>query len=250
MTDSGTVWSLPPVINRSGPPISLAVSTLAGEWGLKLAAAASNSGLPGAGIVHFSNSESDSSSEIALPNAYRNCSAVSETALWRLPGFLNTGRVARKAESGSGSTPLICASSIATAARARSWPSSFCAIIPPKEWPTRIGLLGKLAMRARVVGDDVVDAVIGDGARVGPGRVDGPGITRPAGRCRFVAGLPEQLRPWLHASSWAPGLAGGVRSRRRREHSRPHRSLAGHPCTRGGDDRRRWTTARPSSLSP
>ena len=54
VTASGTVWSLPPVISSSGPRTSLAVSTLAGECGSKLAAAASNSGLPGAGIVQRS----------------------------------------------------------------------------------------------------------------------------------------------------------------------------------------------------
>ena len=95
--------------------------------------AASNSGRPGAGIVHRSYSSSDSARLIALPNAYRNCSAVSVTALCRFAGFLNTGSVARSADSGTGSTPLIWAASIATAAAARSWPSSFCAIIPPNE---------------------------------------------------------------------------------------------------------------------
>ena len=54
VTASGTVWSRPPVISSSGPRAALSVSTLAGECGLKLAAAASNSGLPGAGIVHCS----------------------------------------------------------------------------------------------------------------------------------------------------------------------------------------------------
>jgi hypothetical protein len=47
----------------------LAVSTLAGECGLKLAAAASNNGLPGAGIAQRSNSAADSCSEMALPKA-------------------------------------------------------------------------------------------------------------------------------------------------------------------------------------
>ena len=83
---------------------------------------------------------------MALPNAYRNCSAVSDTARCLFAGFLNTGSVARSADSGSGSTPLICAASIATAAAARSWPSSFCAIMPPKECPTRIGLVSRRSM--------------------------------------------------------------------------------------------------------
>lgn len=106
---------------------------------MKFAAAASNSGLPGAGMVHRANSASDSSSVTALPNAKRNCSAVRDTARCLFAGFLNTGSVERSADSGSGRTPLIWAASIATAAAARSWPSSFWAIMPPKEWPIRIG---------------------------------------------------------------------------------------------------------------
>ena len=57
------------MISSSGPRPLLAVSTFAGECGLKFAAAASNSGLPGAGIVQRSYRASDSSSGIALPNA-------------------------------------------------------------------------------------------------------------------------------------------------------------------------------------
>jgi hypothetical protein len=60
----------------------------------------------------------------------------------------NTGRVDRSDDSGSGSTPLIWAASMAMAAAARSWPSSFSAIMPPKEWPIRMGLAGRLAMIA------------------------------------------------------------------------------------------------------
>ena len=81
-----------------------------------------------------------------MPNAYRNCSAVSETARCLLAGFLNTGKVARSDDSGSGSTPLIWAASIATAAAARSWPSSFWAIMPPKECPIRIGFASSPSM--------------------------------------------------------------------------------------------------------
>jgi hypothetical protein len=65
-----------------------------------------------------------------------------------LAGFLNTGSVARSADSGTGSTPLIWAASIATAARARSCPSSFWAIMPPNECPTRIGADGRVSMMA------------------------------------------------------------------------------------------------------
>ena len=50
-TLSGTVWSLPPLIRSSGPRELLWVSTLVDACGLKFAAAASNSGRPGAGTV-------------------------------------------------------------------------------------------------------------------------------------------------------------------------------------------------------
>src|SRR3954452_12751547 len=69
VTEAGIVRSLPPAMSSSGPRISLAVSTVAGECGLKLAAAASHSGLPGDGIAHRSWSSSDSSRDTALPNA-------------------------------------------------------------------------------------------------------------------------------------------------------------------------------------
>jgi hypothetical protein len=42
------------MISSSGPRSSLSVSTFVSAWGEKLAAAAWNSGLPGAGIVHRS----------------------------------------------------------------------------------------------------------------------------------------------------------------------------------------------------
>jgi hypothetical protein len=51
----------------SGPRPSLEVLTLSGECGEKFAVAASNSGLPGAGIVQRSKSSLDSSSGRALP---------------------------------------------------------------------------------------------------------------------------------------------------------------------------------------
>ena len=41
---------------------------------------------------------------------------------------------------GRGNTPRICAGAIATAAEASPIPSSFCAIKPPNECPTTIGL--------------------------------------------------------------------------------------------------------------
>ena len=68
VTLSGTVWSLPPETSSSGPRRALRVSTAAGECDTKFAVAASNSGRPGDGIVHFSCSRSDSSRLSALPN--------------------------------------------------------------------------------------------------------------------------------------------------------------------------------------
>ena len=49
----------------------LSVLTLASECSAKFAAAAWNSGRAGDGIVHFSKSASDSSSESAFPNPNR-----------------------------------------------------------------------------------------------------------------------------------------------------------------------------------
>ena len=79
------------MISSSGPRSELPVSTFAGECREKLALAASKSGLPGAGMAHCSYSASDPSGGSALPNAYRACSAVRETARLALAGFLKTG---------------------------------------------------------------------------------------------------------------------------------------------------------------
>ena len=59
---------------------------------------------------------------------------------------MNTGSVDRRADSGSGSTPLIWAASMPMAAAARSSPSSFSAIMPPNEWPITTGGAGRVAM--------------------------------------------------------------------------------------------------------
>jgi hypothetical protein len=83
-----------------------------------------------------------------LPKLYRNRSVESDTARCSLAGLRNTGRVERSADSGSGSTPLIWAASMAIAASPRFWPSSFSAIMPPKEWPTRTGGCGRASMTA------------------------------------------------------------------------------------------------------
>jgi len=111
------------------------VFTFAGEWGRRLANAASNTGRPGAGMFHASYNCADSRSQSALPNAYRNCAAVSETDRFRFAGLPKTGNAARSCAGGSTSTPLIGAGSIATAAAARSWPSRLWAIRPPNECP-------------------------------------------------------------------------------------------------------------------
>src|SRR6266540_3464751 len=79
----GTVWSLPPAVRRSGPRVAFLVLTFAGELGTKFANAAWNSGRPGDGIVQRSYSSRDSISVSALPNPYRNCFGVSETARLR-----------------------------------------------------------------------------------------------------------------------------------------------------------------------
>ncbi len=54
---------------------------------------------------------------MALPKPNRNSLRVSDTALCRLAGLPKAGGLDRSCASGSGSTPLICAGSIATAAR-------------------------------------------------------------------------------------------------------------------------------------
>jgi uncharacterized membrane protein len=51
----------------------------------------------------------------------------------RVRGVLEDRQVERSEDSGSASTPLICAASIAIAAAPRSAPSSFSAIMPPNE---------------------------------------------------------------------------------------------------------------------
>ena len=70
---AGTVWSLPPAINSSGPRVWLSVSTSTSECGVTLAVAAWKIGSPGEGIVQRAHSSSDSSAGIALPNPYLNC---------------------------------------------------------------------------------------------------------------------------------------------------------------------------------
>ena len=53
----------------------------------------------------------------------------------------------------------------------------------------------KLVDEGRVVIGDVIDAVIGDAVRVGPGDLDGIGVAGPAGRERLVARGGTTLPP-------------------------------------------------------
>src|SRR5580700_10605286 len=129
----GTVWSLPPAVTSRGPRVLLRVLTLVGDRGAKFATATSKSGLPGDGTFQWSYSSSDSRSGRAFPNPYRNSSLVSDTACLRLAGERSPIEATRNVERGRLSTPLMGPGSMATAAAARSWPSSRWAIRPPKE---------------------------------------------------------------------------------------------------------------------
>lgn len=142
----GTVLSFSPEMISSGPRSGFLVSTLASVPGWKLAVAAWNSGTPDPATEYFSYRPFDSSSETALPNPNRNCLGVKAIARPRLRGFLRTGKAARSAESGSGSTPRNGAGSIATATLARPRPASFWVINPPNEWPMMIGSRSRAPM--------------------------------------------------------------------------------------------------------
>src|SRR5712692_10355148 len=95
VTTSGTVWSFWPEMSRRGPRAEFLVFTFAGECGVRLANAASNSGRPGAGMVHASYNCADSAPDSALPNAYRNCASVRETDRFLFAGLPSTGKAAR-----------------------------------------------------------------------------------------------------------------------------------------------------------
>ena len=58
-------------------------------------------------------------------------------------GFRRAGNAVRSVDSGRASTPLTAAASMATAAAASPWPSSFWATSPPKEWPITIGFVAR-----------------------------------------------------------------------------------------------------------
>ena len=59
----------------------------------------------------------------------------------------STGNPERSCENGKAVTPLIGAGSIATAATAWFFAISSCAMSPPKEWPTTMGLAAMPAIR-------------------------------------------------------------------------------------------------------
>jgi hypothetical protein len=80
---------------------------------------------------------------MALPKLERNCSAVRDTDLCSLAGFLNSGRVACNAESGSLSTPLIWAASMPMAAAPLFIPQQLLGDHAPEGMPDENGLGGK-----------------------------------------------------------------------------------------------------------
>ena len=85
------------MISSSGPRPSLPALTLSGQCSQELAAEASSSGLPGAGIAQRSYKSSDSSSDRALPKLQRSSPAVSETTLCMLAELsAHAGRSCRR----------------------------------------------------------------------------------------------------------------------------------------------------------
>ena len=70
--------------------------------------------------------------------------------------------------------------------------------MPPNEWPTRIGRSASPSMMSRVVPGDVLDAVVGDGLRVGAGLLDGVGNARPAGRDGLIAASRNSFSQGAH----------------------------------------------------
>ena len=202
------------------------MSTLAGECGLKFAAAASNSGLPGAGIAHRSKSASDSSAGIALPKANRNCSAVSETARCLLAGFLKTGSVALSADSGSGQHALDLGGVDGDRGGREVLAEQPLRDHAAEGVPDQDRLVRQRGDDLGVVRDDVVDAVVGDGVRVRAGLLDGVGVagparaprrrTRPAVKCSTQASQDRACsqRPWMNRTGALAVMAGPLQDRR------------------------------------
>src|SRR4051794_9213401 len=104
-----------------------------------------------------------------------------------LPGFLSATKATRRAEVGSGSTPLIGASPIPTAAMAWSSPSSFSARSPPKECPTTIGLEASPGRPPD--------------RRLGPGRGVRLGRVREGAGALAGGWLPQRDGAWLTAAA-------------------------------------------------
>ena len=66
--------------------------------------------------------------------------------MWRLAGFLSTGKLARTCDSGMRLTPSVGAELIATPTAPKPWSSRICVNTPPAEWPMRIGGVSRSPM--------------------------------------------------------------------------------------------------------
>ena len=136
---TGTVWSWPPAISSSGPRSLLRVSTAAGELRVKLARASSNKGLPGEGMVQWSNS----SAECCALSWSRNRSGTgSRSAPRPFPGRQAGARRSRPpaAPAAAGIPYALDGRRVnGHAPAARFCPSSLCTIRPPKECPITMG---------------------------------------------------------------------------------------------------------------
>ena len=184
VTASGTVWSLPPVISSSGPRVVVVGVDLGRRVRVEVG---------GGGLEQRLARRGDRPALVQLVGLLRRdgvAEGEAELLGGERDGPVLVGRVledragsTRSADSGSGSTPLICAASIAMAAArqvlARAASGRSCR--------RRSGRSGSAWRRQRVderrvVRDDVVDAVVGDarrGLRGPPRRVSR--VARPAG---------------------------------------------------------------------
>src|SRR3989442_11200953 len=120
-------------MSSSGPRSELLLLTFASVQGLRLAAAAWNSGAPGAATWNVSCSCFASSSLRALAHPYLNWFRLSVTARLQLAGFPSAGEADLSEEIGSGSTPRKGAGSTATVAADHPRPAMICASSPPNE---------------------------------------------------------------------------------------------------------------------
>ena len=139
----------------SGPRSGFLVSTFASVHGLRLAAAAWNSGSPGrghrVGLVQLPWPRPRSRRWRTRSGTGRR-SAARRGCGW--PGCASTGEPTCSAEIGSGSTPRNGAGSIATDAADRPRPARIWVSSPPKEWPMTAGFRSSRRMTVvEVVGD-------------------------------------------------------------------------------------------------